>query len=138
MRPEQLAAAALSGLAGLHVLWATGSPWPLKDRAAFTEAVVGRGEFPPPAACLAGAGLLATGAWLVAGHPRRWPALQRAGAAGVTGVLAVRAGLGLAGRTDLLAPGSMSARYRRLDRRLYGPLCLTLAALSAPATRARR
>jgi hypothetical protein len=38
----------------------------------------------------------------------------------------------MAGRTDLLAPGSSSERFRSLDRRVYSPICLTLAALSLP------
>jgi hypothetical protein len=50
-------------------------------------------------------------------------------------VLAVRGGLGLAGRTDVMAPGSVSARFRRLDRAVYSPLCLLLAGLiSWPGT----
>ena len=48
-------------------------------------------------------------------------------------MLADRGALGLAGRTDVLSPGSVSDNFRRLDRRVYSPLCLTLAALSLPA-----
>ena len=70
---------------------------------------------------------------LVTGHPRARPGLARAGSAGVTATFALRGALGLAGRTDLVSPGSTSARFRALDRRCYGPLCLGLAALSAPA-----
>jgi Protein of unknown function (DUF3995) len=123
----------LGGLAGLHAFWATGSPWPLRDRAAFADAVTGQSEFPSPAACLLVAGLLASGAGVVAGWPRRRPRLRRVGAAAVTGALAVRGTLGMAGRTHLVSPGATSARFRSLDRRLYAPLCLTLAVLSAPA-----
>jgi hypothetical protein len=137
MRSEQLAAAALGGLAGLHALWATGSPWPLRDRADFADAVTGDGTFPQPAACLTVTGLLASAAALVAGRPHRWPVLQRGGAAGATAVLAARGALGLVGRTDLVSPGSTSARFRSLDRRFYSPLCLTLAVLSAPAVTAK-
>ena len=53
---------------------------------------------------------------------------QRLGVTGVAAVLADRAGLGFAGRTDLASPGSVSTRFRRLDRRVYSPLCLALAA----------
>ena len=133
MRSEQLAAAGLGGLAGLHALWATGTPWPLADRAALADAVAGRRRFPSTVACLGVAGLLAAAAGLVAGRPRRLPRLRRTGAAGVTAALALRGVLGLAGRTDLVSPGATSARFRSLDRRLYTPCCLTLAALSAPA-----
>ena len=77
--------------------------------------------------------LLTTAAALVAGRPARSPRLRRAGAAGVVAVLATRGALGLAGRTDLAVPTATSPRFRRLDRRVYAPLCLALAAAAAPA-----
>jgi Protein of unknown function (DUF3995) len=138
MRSEQLAAAGLGGLAGLHLVWATGTPWPLADRAALADAVAGRRRFPSTAVCLGVAGLLATAAGVVAGRPRRLPRVRRGAAAGVTAALALRGALGLAGRTDLVSPGATSDRFRSLDRRLYSPCCLTLAALSAPAASGRR
>jgi hypothetical protein len=138
MRSEQLAAAGLGGLAGLHAVWATGTPWPLADRAALADAVAGRSRFPSTAACLGVAGLLAGAAGVVAGRPRRYPRMRRAAAAGVTAALAIRGALGLAGRTDLISPGATSDRFRTLDRRLYSPCCLALAALSAPAASGRR
>src|SRR4051812_9160844 len=97
-----------------------------------------RDSFPSPAASLAVGGALAVGSALVAGWPERPEWLQRVGAAGVVAVLSVRGGLGLAGLTHLISPGSSSARFRGLDRRLYSPLCLTLAALAAPAARRHR
>ena len=69
----------------------------------------------------------------VNGRPRRAPRLSRFGAAGVVATLATRGGLGLAGQIDLIAPGSVSERFRARDRRFYSPLCITLAALSLPA-----
>lgn len=106
------------------------------DRRLLTDAVVGSDEDEPPspAACMAVAGLLGTAACLVAGRPHGAPAVSRLGAGGVVAVLAIRGGLGVAGRTDLLSPGSVSERFRRLDRRVYSPLCLSLAALALPAT----
>jgi Protein of unknown function (DUF3995) len=129
------AATGLLALGALHALWATGSPWPTSDRNELADAVAGREDSDPPApaACLAVAGLLATSASLVAGRPRRAPALSRIGSAGVVAVLTTRGALGLAGHTDFLSPGSVSERFRRLDRRFYSPLCLTLAALALPA-----
>jgi hypothetical protein len=53
-------------------------------------------------------------------------------------VLSVRGVLGVAGRTDLVSPGSSSPRFRALDRKLYSPLYLTIAALAAPAARPPR
>ncbi len=107
----------------------------MSDRAALSTQVAGRASQPPPssAACLAVAGLLLVAAALVEGHPRRRPGLARVGATGVVTVLALRGGLGMAGRTELLAPGSTSSEFRSRDRRIYSPVCLALAGLSLPA-----
>ena len=131
----RLGALGLGAIAGLHCVWATGSSWPLPTRAALSDEVSGRTSQDPPssAACLAVAALLTTAAALVDGHPRGRPAVARVGAAGVVGVLTVRGSLGLAGRTDLLSPGSTSPAFRSRDRRIYSPVCLSLAALSLPA-----
>lgn len=126
------AAGAFTALGALHVLWATGSSWPAAD-AGTISGRSGASASPGPVACLAVAGLLGTAAALVTGHPRARPGLARTGSAGVTATFALRGALGLAGRTDLLSPGSTSLRFRELDRRYYGPLCLGLAALSALA-----
>jgi len=129
------AAVALGGLAGLHAAWGSGLSWPLGDRDALADAVVGRREVPPPGACWGVAGALGTAAMLVAGQPRKWPRLRGAGVAGVVLVLAGRGLLGLAGLTDTVSPGSSSPRFRTLDRRYYSPLCLILAGLALPAVR---
>ena len=73
---------------------------------------------------------------LAVGVPEGRPAIRRLGLLGVAATLGVRGVLGLAGRTDLVSPGSDSRRFRRLGRRLYSPLCLALAvgALSAGRT----
>ena len=130
-----LGAAGLGAIAGVHLMWAAGSPWPLEHREALADAVIGRaaGRVPSPAACLTVAGLLGVAASLVAGRPRWEERVRRVGVIGVVATLATRAGLGLAGRTDLLSPGSDSPRFRELDRRLYSPLCLVLAVLAFPA-----
>ena len=127
-----VAGAALLAIAGVHVAWGRGSTWPMPDRAVLNDAVVGRDATPSAPACYAVAAALTTAAVLVLGVPVRLP-LNRVGAAGVVAVLAARGTLGLAGRTDLAVPGSVSPRFRQLDRRWFGPLCLTLATLSAPA-----
>src|SRR3954447_21972225 len=127
---ERVGAATLLGIAALHGLWASGSSWPAKDRDELADLMAGRagGSVPSPAACLTVATLLASASALVIGRPRRLPRLRRAGTAVVAGVLGVRGACGMAGRTDLLSPGSTSPRFRRLDRRYYSPLCLGLAA----------
>ena len=117
----------LLGLAALHVAWGAGSSVPFHDRDDLADAVVGTTAVPPPASCYTVAGALMAAAALVLGLPAGQPALRRAGLLGVTTVLGGRGLLGLAGRTDLASPGSTSLRFRRLDRRLYSPLCLALA-----------
>ena len=129
-----VASVGLVGLAGLHVIWAAGASWPLPDTASLSDAVIGHDKFPSSTACLTVAGALAIGSAFVAGLPAHPDWLQRIGATGVAGVLATRGVLGVAGMTRLISQGSSSLRFRQLDRRLYSPLCLTLAALAAPAT----
>jgi hypothetical protein len=131
----RLAAIGLGAIAGLHLAWAQGASWPLSDRSELADAIVGRsgGTVPPPSACVAVAGALSIASGLVGGYPVVDPRLRRAGARATVVVLGVRGSLGLLGRTDVLSPGSVSPRFRRLDRRIYSPLCLALAALALPA-----
>ncbi|MET9657111.1 DUF3995 domain-containing protein [Streptomyces sp. NPDC006510] len=135
---RRISVTALTAISGLHVAWGLGSTWPLPDRETYSDVVIGRPNPPGPVACFAVAGALGTAALLVAGRPRRRPALSRIGAAGVAGVLALRGAVGLSGRTDLLSPGSVSPRFRRLDRLAYSPLCLALATSTAIATARRK
>ena len=121
-------AGALGTLAVLHAAWGRGATFPFPDRDGLIDAVIGRRTTPSPAACFAVAGALFAATALVADVPHLPRGLQRLGVTGVATVLAMRAGLGFAGRTDLASPGSVSARFRRLDRRIYSPLCLALAA----------
>jgi hypothetical protein len=125
------ASAGLLVIAVMHAAWGAGSAWPFADRESLADAVIGRREVPPPAACLAVSGALVAAAALVAGLPRRRPGLRRLGAGAVAAVLAGRRAIGLAGRTRLVSPGSTSARFVRLDRQVYSPACLALAALSS-------
>jgi hypothetical protein len=138
------ASAALFGLAGLHAVWGAGCAWPAADRQALADAVIGTrtgpgtglpdSGMPGPAACFAVSGALAAAGALVTGWPaRRWPRLHRLGTFGVAGVLASRGALGLTGHTSVISPVSQSERFLRLDRRVYSPACLALAALSALA-----
>ena len=121
-------ATAFVSLAALHVAWGRGSTFPFPDRDGLNDAVIGRRTTPSPAACFAVAGTLTVAAALVADVPRLPRGLQRLGVTGVAAVLAARAALGFAGRTDVASPGSVSARFRRVDRHVYSPLCLALAA----------
>ena len=134
---ERAAAATLLGLAGLHSAWARGSAWPAADRAHLADRMAGRtgGSVPSPTACWVVTALLTSASVLVAGRPRRLPRLRRLGAAGVATAFAIRGACGLAGRTDLVSPGSTSAGFRQLDRRYYAPVCLGLAAAAASSAR---
>lgn len=121
-------AGTLLTLAGLHVLWGRGSTFPFADRDGLNDAVIGRSVTPSPSACFAVAGALTAAGALVADVAPLPRGIQRIGVTGVAAVLATRAALGFAGRTDVAVPGSVSPRFRRLDRRIYSPLCLALAA----------
>ncbi|RKE18863.1 DUF3995 domain-containing protein [Streptomyces sp. TLI_171] len=136
MRATAVAVAgALTAIGGLHAVWSH-SPWPCRDRTEFAELVVGvRPERVPSAGlCLGVAGLLGSAAYLVgarggvlpAAGPRR---LRAAGAAGVAGVLLARG----VGGPVLFGSGRVgrSARFVRMDRRLYSPLCVALGAGAA-------
>lgn len=135
MPARGVTATSLLGLAGLHVAWGRGSTFPFSDRDGLNDAVIGHRTSPSPSACFAVAGALAVAAALVADVPGLPRGVQRLGVTGVAAVLATRAGLGFSGRTDLASPGSVSTRFRRLDRRIYSPLCLALAAGALAAAR---
>jgi hypothetical protein len=140
--PARLTAGTLLGIAGLHVAWGRGSPFPFATTAELTDAVVGNDVVPSPAACYAVAGLLTVAAGATAGLPAPTSRLRRLTVLGAAAVLATRAVAGFAGRTDVLVPGSTPVRFRRNDRRAFAPLCAGLAlgavlSLRAHATRSR-
>lgn len=120
-------------LAAVHANWARGSSWPASDRRRLAERIIGRDKMPSASACLVVSALLTLGGSLVAGWPEGKPRLQKVGAAGVAATLAVR---GLAGAAGLVPVAS--EKFLWWDRRLYSPLCLVLAALSAAGTLSKR
>ncbi|MEM8905064.1 MAG: DUF3995 domain-containing protein [Actinomycetota bacterium] len=125
-----IAAAILLAVAGLHVHWAQGGPWPAHDQRELVELVAPPGgTHIPPGPTYVVAALLMTAAVLVATAPLTEATLVSLGAFGVAGVLAVR-GVGGLVVSGLLRRRS---RFARLDRRWYSPLCLGLAGLSATA-----
>lgn len=122
-RPQQAigwtAATALGGIAALHLLWASGRPWPLATKKEFAEKVVGSAHFPPAAASIivaAGLGAAAAATARPASASRRILALGTAAA-----LLARSSSIVLA---PLLSERHPS--FQRADRRLYAPLCLAL------------
>jgi hypothetical protein len=114
-----LTAITLFAIAGLHVAWGLGSSFPFQNREELADSVVGRDEMPSMMACMAVASLLVLAATLVAGLIAL-PA--------VTVVLTTRGIAGAMGRTSRISPRSESLAFVRLDKRLYSPLCLWLAA----------
>ncbi len=128
------AAATLAVLGGLHVAWGTGSTFPAADRTDLADAVAGSDVVPGPAACLTVAAAPVSAAGVVVGAARPRAPRPRAGAPGVIPAFAGRAVLGFTGATALVAPGgTTSKRFRRLDRRVYAPLCAAIALASLPA-----
>jgi hypothetical protein len=126
----------LGAIGALHVAWGVRAGRPPTERGRrMAEAVSGAGPTPPPAACFAVAGLLATAAALVAGQPAGAPRVRLVGQTGVAAVLGARGLLGVVGRTDLVTPGEVTPQMRRWDRRLYTPLVLALAAGAAHSAR---
>ncbi len=123
----RLTASVLAALSALHLAWGFGSSFPFRSRAELADAVVGTSAVPPASACLAVAGALAAGAALIANLVPIAPTLRRSAIRGVASVLGLRGALGLMGKTEVLAPGSNSERFVRLDRRIYAPLCLVLS-----------
>ncbi len=118
----------LLGIAVLHVAWGRGSSFPFATVDEMTDAVVGGDVVPSPTACYAVAGLLTVAAAATAGLPTPRSRLRRLAVKGVATTLAGRAALGFSGRTEMVSPGSASPRFLRLDRSVYSPLCLALAA----------
>ena len=123
-----LAATVLFAIAGLHVAWGLGSSFPFRTRDELADSVVGSSDVPSRGACLSVAAALVLSAILVARVvplPKVW---RTVALRIVTTVLATRGVAGAMGRTTTLSPGSDSPAFNRLDKRLYSPLCLWLAA----------
>lgn len=131
--------AALAGASALHALWATGSGWPAASPDELADLVVGRRPMPDPAACTTVAAALAVAAGATAratvGHPGRVTDHSRKMAAIVCSSLLVRGMGGIA--SDLAGTVDATPAFRRWNRRLYNPLCLTVAFLVAFAGRRR-
>jgi Protein of unknown function (DUF3995) len=123
-----LTAAVLVAIAGLHALWGFGSSFPFRTREELADSVVGSSDVPSRRACVSVAAALVLSAILVARMVPLPTALRKVALRVVTTVLATRGVAGAMGRTSTLSPGSDSPAFNRLDKRLYSPLCLWLAA----------
>jgi hypothetical protein len=126
-KPSLVTGTTLGALAVLHVAWGLGSSFPFRDRGQLADAVIGRASVPSSAACLSVASLLAVAtAFVLHLMPIPKP-FRNVALATIAAVLLLRSAAGFSEKTSLLSTGSDSERFRRLDRRLYSPLCLLLA-----------
>ncbi|MEL6169077.1 MAG: DUF3995 domain-containing protein [Pseudomonadota bacterium] len=120
--------AALVVIAAIHLVWALGIWWPVPDETRLARAVVGTegvtrmpGAIPCSIVVVA---LLFASAWpwfMAAGDAP----LGRLGGWVLTGVFFLRGGLSYTPFWRRLAPEDP---FARLDRTLYGPICLALGA----------
>ncbi|MFJ2665360.1 DUF3995 domain-containing protein [Nocardia fluminea] len=127
----------LTGAGLLHALW-TVSPWPWKTQLDLAHAAMGwTGEEPPGRwfvpACLAVTAALTAASYALLLRAGVWDSplpdwMVTVAVWTVAGVLLAR------GASGLLDPGSGSADapavYRRLNKRVYAPLCLVLGGLT--------
>jgi hypothetical protein len=125
----------IAGLALLHAYWGLGGRWPGHDDASLVERVVGRTKnmrAPSPGACFTVAAALLAAAALVGLHVGMWPAgtsawwVVTAGFWSAALVFLVR---GLAGFIPTIFRYAEGTSFSRLNRIVYSPLCLAIAAL---------
>jgi hypothetical protein len=116
----------LAAIAVLHLSWALGHWWPLRDETALARAVVGRrgitrmpGAVPTALVVVALLGVLRW-VWLMRAHDH-W--LVTLGGLAIAAVFLARGAASLAGVMARLMP---EEPFATLDRRYYGPLCLAL------------
>ena len=128
-------ATTMLGIGALHAMWGRGSTFPFANRDELNDSVIGRDVTPSAGACYVVAGLLTVAGALVAGLPSPRSRVRRLGVCTVSITLAARAVLGFSGRTELVSPGSVSPRFRRMDKRYFSPLCAALAVGAATSLR---
>ncbi|MEO0322452.1 MAG: DUF3995 domain-containing protein [Myxococcota bacterium] len=135
-----VSAAVLVALAVLHLYWARGGRWPGTDEASLARTVVGvpgADRMPGPLACVAVALALAVAATLpLAAQGLVGVPIPAGGVRVLTwlaaGVFALR---GLGGFFEARFRGGPPVEpFHRLNRQLYSPLCLVLAALLVAAS----
>lgn len=121
-----LASAGLVVIAAVHLLWALGYWWPIKDEKALARAVVGtKGitKMPGAVSCsLVVVALLFAAAW-------PWfsdGALKSIGLFGIAIIFQLRAAAAYAPIMKRLSP---EQPFRRLDETYYAPLCVVFGIL---------
>ena len=115
--------AVLVVLAAIHLLWALGYWWPLKDEAALTRAVVGtKGLTRMPGAvpcALVVVALLFSAAW-------PWFTPGNLTTVGLVALIFVFVGRGALTYSPAAARFALEDPFARLNRIYYSPLCLIL------------
>ncbi len=118
----------VGAIAGLHVLWGLGNPWPQATGEALARSVVGDGRrrMPPPWLCFAVALVLAAVAlWPLYVVSAASPLLGMQGCFAIAGVFVAR---GLAGYSRRWKEHFTAEPFATYNRRYYSPLCLLLGA----------
>ena len=124
-----LTAGVLLFIAGVHAHWAFGGYWPMSDSAELSERVTPPGMADPGTLpTLVVATLLAVAAALVGGSALGLDTWISWGATALVAVVLALRGLG-----GLVISGVLQrdSTFARLDRRVFSPLCIVLAAGSA-------
>ncbi|MFG2568120.1 DUF3995 domain-containing protein [Streptomyces sp. NPDC048567] len=119
----------------LHVLWSTGSTWPAGDARALSYAVLGiDAPFTPPVVLPLAAALFGSAALVTArarlGRTHRFGRLLQAGTLAVACGTALRGLVGIGWAVGLRTglDAASGDTFQLLNRALYTPLCLLLAA----------
>lgn len=128
----------LTAVGALHLAWASGSPWPAKNRKRLAESVVGNAAAlpDPTATAVVGATAIVGGAIAggALGENGAAVAIRRAGGA----VLLARAAFGGDAALSVLGLPPAGKRFLDLDRRFYRPLCGVLGLAMIIGARKRR
>ena len=115
---RRLTAGTLAAIGALHVA-GRGSSFPFRTRDALADAVVGSAAVPSPAGVLRGRARAVPRERARRRRARRSaPACARSDAPASRPCSRSRGVAGLAGRTDLLSPGSTSPKFRRSTGRI--------------------
>lgn len=126
-------AVALFAIAALHAAWGFGSTWPDADGATLARRVAGfKGvaRMPPPPSCFMVAGALFAAGVVALGGGRLIPtpapfALTVLALLCLSAIFGFRGVLAYVPRWREMTP---EEPFARLDRTLYGPICIALAA----------
>lgn len=149
-RATIVAGTGLTGIAAIHALWASGSPWPAASRDELADLIVGSRPFPSSAMTVGVVIIIGIGTGTVLVESRRMTRADTtstansappgiAGRAIRLGALFVPAAMALRGVVGFamsgLELGQEPDLYRRWDLRIYSPLCLALAIVAYLAVR---